>query len=530
MTLAVDGPILSVENLRIALPGGADRALAVDGVTLEIRRGEVLCVVGESGSGKSVLASAVMGMLAPGLSVAGGVIRLGGEDMSRLSERQWRAVRGRRIAMIPQEPMAALNPSMKVGRQVAEPFAIHGLLTPDERRAKTLELLAATGLSDPARIANAYPHELSGGQCQRVCIAMALALDPEVLIADEPTTALDVTTQAQVLALIRRLRDVHGHGIIFVTHDLGVVAEIADRVAVMQAGVLVEIGSAAEVLGAPRHPYTRMLLAAVPSFTPKAPAERPAGEIVNCLTVEGLAKTYGKVAALKGVGLDLKAGDTLAVVGESGSGKSTLAKLLVRLIAPTEGHALVQGADFARLTGRRLRSARRCIQMIFQDPFGSLNPKRPVGDIIARAARLAGDSPTEARRRAEELLALVGLSASAYHRRPAEFSGGQRQRVGIARALAMRPQILIADECVSALDVSVQAQILDLLRSLQARLGLAIIFITHDLRVAAQMADRIAVMRAGEIVEMGGARDVLTAPSHAYTRALLDAAPGRGRI
>ena len=359
---------------------------------------------------------------------------------------------------------------------------------------------------------------------------MALALNPEVLIADEPTTALDVTTQAQVLSLIRELRDVHHHGILLVTHDLGVVAEIADRVAVMRKGVLLEIGPARQVLRAPRHSYTKLLIAAVPSFTPTARAERPATPRPACLTVTGLAKAYGRVQALNCVNLELKRGATLAVVGESGSGKSTLAKLLVRLTAPTEGHALVHGADLARLSGASLRSARRSIQMIFQDPVGSLNPKRKVGDMIARAARLAGDSPAEARRRAAELLDLVGLSAAAYRRGPAAFSGGQRQRVGIARALAMRPDILIADECVSALDVSVQAQILDLLKDLQARLGLGIIFITHDLRVAAQMADRIAVMRRGEIVEMGEAGDVLTAPNHPYTRALLAAAPGRGMI
>ena len=530
MTLS-SHPILCVSDLTVALPANADRAFAVEGVSLELGPSEILCVVGESGSGKSVLSSAVMGALPRGLTLTRGAITLGGDDLARQSQAAWRAIRGRRIAMIPQEPMAALNPSMRVGRQIEEVFAIHGRLDRAARRAEALRLIGEMHLPDPARIAAAYPHQLSGGQCQRVCIAMALALNPEVLIADEPTTALDVTTQAQMLKLIRELRDRHGQGVMFITHDLGVVADIADRIAVMEKGRLVEIGPAAQVLHSPAHPYTRALIAAVPSFTPKPRAKIVAKDGPGaCLRVTGLTKSYGATHALKGADLTVERATTVSVVGESGSGKSTLARLLVRLTEPTSGQALVNGDDLARLSGQRLRQARRSIQMIFQDPFGSLNPRRTVGAIIARAAVLAGDDRGAARGRAEELLRRVGLGASAYGRPPSAFSGGQRQRVGIARALAMRPDILIADECLSALDVSVQAQILALLRELQTELGLTIVFITHDLRVAAQVGDRIAVMKAGEIVEIGEAASVLEAPQHPYTRALLAAAPGRGAI
>ena len=524
-------PILCVNDLTVALPANGDRAFAVEGVSLELGPAEILCVVGESGSGKSVLSSAVMGALPRGLVLTRGAITLGDDDLARRSQSAWRAIRGRRIAMIPQEPMAALNPSMRVGRQIEEVFAIHGLLDRAARRAEALRLIGEMHLPDPARIAAAYPHQLSGGQCQRVCIAMALALNPEVLIADEPTTALDVTTQAQVLKLIRELRDRHGQGIMFITHDLGVVADIADRVAVMEKGLLVEIGPAAQVLRAPAHPYTRALIGAVPSLTPRPRATIAAKDGPGaCLTVKGLTKSYGSTHALKGADLTVERATTVSIVGESGSGKSTLARLLVRLTEPTSGQALVNGDDLARLSGRRLRRARRSIQMIFQDPFGSLNPRRTVGAIIARAAVLAGDDRGAARSRAEELLRRVGLGAGAYGRPPSAFSGGQRQRVGIARALAMRPDILIADECLSALDVSVQAQILALLADLQTELGLTIVFITHDLRVAAQVSDRIAVMQAGEIVELGEAASLLGAPRHPYTQALLAAAPGRGAI
>ena len=521
-------PILTVEGLSIALPAGGDRVHAVEDVSFTLRRGEVLCIVGESGSGKSMLAGAVMGAIPGGLARAAGRITLGDLDLTALSDRKLRAVRGNRVAMIPQEPMAALNPVVRVGRQIEEVFELHTDLPSAERRARALALIADMRLPDPERIARSFPHQLSGGQCQRVVIAMALAMNPDVLVADEPTTALDVTTQAQILRLICDLREIHGHGGLFITHDFGVVAQIADRVAVMRQGQMVEIGDAAQVLKAPQHPYTQALIAAVPSLAPSA--TRPVVDAPHALIARGLEKTYGAHRALAGVDLELRRGETLAVVGESGSGKSTLARILVQVVTCTGGEARIDGVDVLALSGAALRARRGAVQMVLQDPFGSLNPRRRVGDIIVRSGRLAGASAPEARRRADELLELVGLSKAAFRRRPAAFSGGQRQRIGIARALAMNPQILIADESVSALDVSVQAQILDLLSDLQARLGLAILFITHDLRVAAQMGDRICVMHKGEVVETGPAAQVLTAPSHPYTQALLAAVPGRDAL
>jgi peptide/nickel transport system ATP-binding protein len=528
--MSSEPPILSVTSLSVALPAGADRPFAIHDISLDLRPAEILCIVGESGSGKSILSSTLMGALPRGLSIHGGGLKLGDIDLTAQSETAWRGIRGRRIAMIPQEPMAALNPSAKVGRQIEEVFAIHGHLTPQARRAEAIRLIQDMHLPDPERIAASYPHQLSGGQCQRICIAMALALNPDVLIADEPTTALDVTSQAQVLKLICELRDVHRQAVLFITHDLGVVADIADRIAVMEKGRLVEVGTAEDILKRPSQPYTQALIAAVPSFEPKPRAPVPNTKPGHCLEVEGLAKTYGRTRALKPATLTVERATTLAVVGESGSGKSTLARLLVRLIEPSDGSALVNGHDLARLRGTALRQARRRIQMIFQDPFGSLNPRRSVGATIARAAELAGCTRQEAQSRAKALLERVGLSATAYARRPAAFSGGQRQRVGIARALAMRPDVLIADESVSALDVSVQAQVLALLRELQLELGLTIVFITHDLRVAAQISDRVAVMRSGEIVELADTASVILDPQHPYTRALIAAAPGRGAI
>ena len=510
-------PVLSIRDLSVLLPPGGDRERAVDGVSLDLHRGTVTCVVGASGSGKSVLAAAVMAALPPRLAMTGSVT-FGGRELTGLAESGLRAIRGNRIAMIPQEPVAALNPVITVGRQIEEVLILHGDLGRAERRRRVAALLASMQL--PLAFAARYPHQLSGGQCQRVAIAMAMALAPDVLIADEPTTALDVTTQAAILTLLRADRE---HALLFITHDFGIVRDIADRVAVMQAGRLVESGTAAEVLGNPQHDYTRALLAAVPELAPKP--RRPPAPVV--LEVSGLAKRYGKTQALDGVDLELERGTTLAVVGESGSGKTTLARLLVRLAAPDAGQVAIAGADFLALRGAALRTRRSRIQMIFQDPWGSLNLRRSAGGMLARAAFLAGADRATAKARAYELLDLVGLGGEAYPRRPAAFSGGQRQRIGIARALAMQPDILIADESVSALDVLVQRQILELLADLQARLGVAILLITHDLRVAASVADRIAVMRAGRIVEIGDAATILATPAEVYTRALLAAIPGQ---
>jgi peptide/nickel transport system ATP-binding protein len=524
-------PILSIEGLTVALPKGGDRALAVDNATLELRRAEILCIVGASGSGKSALSGAIMGAPAPGLKVVGGSVKLRGQELTTLSERAWCRIRGNRIAMIFQEPMAALNPAVPVGQQIMEVFELHARLTLAERRERALALIRSMHLPDPDRIAASYPHELSGGQCQRVIIAMALAMNPEVLIADEPTTALDVTTQAQVLKLIRELRTEHGHAILFITHDFGVVAEIADRIAVMRHGRIVEIGEARQVLTQPAHPYTRELIAAVPSLVPPPDAGRGGAAVAKTvLAVTGLAKSYGRVRAVNEISFDLERGTTLSVVGESGCGKSSLARMIVRLSEPTAGRIDVNGKCFLTLKGGELRSSCRAVQMIFQDPFGSLNPLRRVGAILARAAVLAGADRRTARDRAGELLDRVGLPREALDRRPAAFSGGQKQRIGIARALAMKPDVLIADESLSALDASSQAQILELLRKLQTELGLAILLITHDLRVAAQISHRIAVMQAGRIVEIGPAERVINSPEHPYTRELLDSAPGRGLV
>ncbi|MCK9814621.1 microcin ABC transporter ATP-binding protein [Pseudomonas chlororaphis] len=525
--------VLRVDNLSIELPAGADRSHAVQGISLEVRKGEILCVIGESGSGKSVLSAAIMGDYAKGLRHSAGHIDFLGQDICAMDDEALRQLRGNRIAMIFQEPMAALNPAIRIGRQVEEIFAIHAPKMPaDERRERMLALLESTQLPDPPRIANSFPHQLSGGQCQRVVIAMALAMNPDLLIADEPTTALDVTTQAQVLKLVRDLRGRGQHGILFITHDFGVVAEIADRIAVMEGGRLVEIGERDQVLNAPRHAYTRKLIAAVPALYPELHAPCADGELA--LRIERLNKVYDvggrKVQALRDVSLQLPRGKTLAIVGESGSGKSTLVKAAIRLVDSDSGHVWVGDTDFLALSGAALAANRRRIQMIFQDPYGSLNPRHRVGDIIARAARLRGLSAKDAWAEAGDLLEQVGLKRDALNRKPRQFSGGQRQRIGIARALAMRPEVLIADESVSALDVSVQKQVLELLAELQQRLNLSILFITHDLRVAAQISDSIAVMRQGEVVEYGSAEQVLLRPQNPYTQTLLAAAPGAKAI
>ncbi|HEV7305691.1 ABC transporter ATP-binding protein [Ensifer sp.] len=522
-------PLLQIRNLSVALPKGADRPFAVHDVSIEVKPAEILCVVGESGSGKSVLTAALMGAAPKGLRVAGGEAVMGGRDLLTLGERQWRSIRGKDIGMIFQEPMASLNPALTVAQQIEEVFELHADFPRAERAARARKLVEEMHLPEPDRILRSYPHQLSGGQCQRVVIAMALAMSPKLLIADEPTTALDVTTQAQVLKLIRELRDNHGHGIIFITHDLGVVADIADRIAVMRRGEVVEVGSAKQVLTAPQHDYTRTLIAAVPSLVPRdRPVAEAGAEPAPALAVSALNHSYGAKQVLHDITLSVAPGRVLSIVGESGSGKSTVARNLIRLTDPTSGTIAVGGHAILDLKGGALRRVRRRIQMIFQDPFGSLNPRRKVGPMIARAAMLSGASRHEAVERAKELLELVGLQRNAYDRRPAAFSGGQRQRIGIARALAMRPDVLIADESVSALDVSVQAQVLDLLADLQKRLSLAVVFITHDLRVAAQISDEIVVMSKGHVVERGPASEVLTRPQHPYTRDLIEAAPGRG--
>jgi peptide/nickel transport system ATP-binding protein len=527
-------PLLSLRNLTIALPKGADRAYAVEDVSYDVKRGEILCVVGESGSGKSMAANAIMGLLPKGVRPVGGEALFDGQDLLTLTEKQHRQLRGLRIGMIFQEPMTALNPLMRVGAQISEVFEAHGRLSGRERQEKALALLIEVGIPQPEKAIRAYPFQLSGGQRQRVMIAMALALEPELLIADEPTTALDVTTQAQILELILDLQRRRGMAVMFITHDFGVVAEIANRVCVMRHGKIVELGDARPVLDNPQHDYTRALIEAIPSDV--IPEARGAETDTPLLEVESLNKVFRsrgglfkparEVHALRDVSFSLVKGETIGIVGESGSGKSTLGRCVVRLEHPDSGTMTLSGTDFMNLKGEALRRERHRVQMIFQDPYASLNPRHRVGYAIAQGPLANGVPRAKAMAQADALLELVGLGGTA-DRFPHEFSGGQRQRIGIARALALEPELIVADEAVSALDVSIQAQILELLEELKQKLSLSLLFITHDLRVAAQICDRIIVMQHGRIVEQGPARDVFLAPREAYTRQLLEAIPGR---
>ena len=530
------GPaVLDLRELTVRLPKGADREFAIEDISFSVDAGEIVCVVGESGSGKSVTAFTVMGLNNRAeLTPVKGQILLQGGDLLKKSDRQMRRLRGEQMAMIFQEPMTALNPVMKVGEQIREMLEIHSGLSAADQKARVLEVMEDVSLPDHVKMYHSYPHQLSGGQRQRIMIAMALALEPALLIADEPTTALDVTTQAQILELIKDIQRRHGTGVLFITHDFGVVAEIADRVIVMQHGKIVEQGTRGEIILDPRHPYTRMLIGSVPSMVPGHRAEIDTSD--PALSASGLNKVYGGgallgggrvVHAAKDVDLVVHRRETLGVVGESGSGKSTVARCIVRLIDPTSGSVMVAGEDIAGLSEAALRSHRRDIQIVFQDPYRSLNPRRTVGQSIVEGPMNFGVSATEADSRARELMKVVGLSPDALDRFPHQFSGGQRQRICIARALAMQPKVLIADEAVSALDVSVQAQVLDLLDDVRKRFDLAMLFITHDLRVAAQICDRVMVMQNGVVVEQGPTAGVYADPKHPYTRSLLDAAPGR---
>jgi peptide/nickel transport system ATP-binding protein len=529
-------PVLAVENLTVRLPPGADRENAVEDFSFTVAAGEIVCVVGESGSGKSVTAHSIMGLLPPGqLTPTAGRIVLAGEDLLQKSPAEMRALRGDRLAMIFQEPMTALNPVLRVGEQIEEVLAIHTAMSADEQRRRAIEVMASVHLPDAERLVDVYPHQLSGGQRQRIMIAAALVLDPALLIADEPTTALDVTTQAQILKLIKELQTRRGTGVLFITHDFGVVAEIADRVVVMQHGRVVEQGRADDILRRPRAPYTRMLIASVPSLTP--PPRPPAPQTPPAIETRRLSKTYvmggllggrREVKAARDIDLSVRRGETVGVVGESGSGKSTVARCIARLIDPSEGAILLHGTDVAKLGNRALRPYRKQVQIVFQDPYRSLNPRRSVGQSMIEGPMNFGLTRAAAVERAQELMRLVDLDPEALKRYPHQFSGGQRQRLCIARALAMEPEVLIADEAVSALDVSVQAQVLALIDDVRRRFNLAVLFITHDLRVAAQVCDRIAVMQNGVVVEEGATAAIFSAPQNAYTRALFDAAPGKG--
>ena len=527
--------LVSIRDLTVTLPPGADRALAVEGVSLEICSNEIVCIVGESGSGKSITAHAIMGLLPRGVQATGGQVLFDGVDLLKEAPGALRKRRGRDIAMIFQDPMAALNPVVAIGRQVTEQIRAHRAVSETAAIRQAADLLEQMGLKDVPRVLKAYPHQLSGGQRQRVMIAMALSLSPRLLIADEPTTALDVTTQAQILKLIRRIQAERGMSVLFITHDFGVVADMADKVAVMRHGRVLESGATAQVLREPSHSYTRALIAAVPTGENLLP---PLHDAPPLMTVNGLTKRFRRggffardaVRAVDNVALTLKRGETLGIVGESGSGKSTLARCIIRLLDPEEGEVLFDGADIAQLSARGLAPYRRRIQMVFQDPFSSLNPRHTISDIVTAGPRAHGEKASEARDRAVEILRLVGLNPETMHRLPHEFSGGQRQRIGLARALMLKPDVLIADEPVSALDVTVQAQVLKLLDDVRRQMNLAMLFITHDMRVAAQVCHRVMVMRHGQVVETGPTRTVFAAPTSDYTRSLLAAIPGRGTL
>ena len=522
-----DTPILRLSDVSISLPAGSDRTHAVRNLSLRIAPGQCLCLVGESGSGKSVTGQAVLGVLPPALRQTSGSIAFRGAPLDTQQ-------RGREIGTVFQEPTASLDPIMRIGNQLEEVLMVHGLLGRRARRARALELLDAVKLPEPERIHRAYPHEVSGGQAQRVVIAMALAFDPVLLIADEPTTALDVTTQAEILRLLRELQTSRGSGLLFITHDLGVVADIADHVVVMEQGIAVEEGPVERVLSAPAHPYTRKLVAALPRRRAARPAPSPRPDPV--LEAEGVTLTYRgttglfrrtEVAAVQDVSLTLRRGETHGIVGESGSGKSSLVRCLLHLEQRKSGQIRIMGQDTKDWGTGLPRAIRQRLQIVLQDPYTALNPRQRIGDAVAEAARIHGASSDQARVRAQTLLERVGLSAQSYTRFPHEFSGGQRQRICIARALATEPEILIADEAVSALDVSIQAQILALFRELQERLGFAMLFVTHDLRVASAICDDITVMRDGRVVEQGPMDRIFDAPRDPYTRALLDAVPDK---
>ena len=526
--------VLAIRNLSVTVEGANKQV--VRNLSLDVHAGETVCVVGESGSGKSVSSLAIMGLLPPGVLKPSGAIRVEGEDVLSATPHRLRELRATRMAMVFQEPMTALNPVHTVGRQVDEVLRLHRRMSRGERRDKVLNMFRSVHLPDVERIYESYPHQLSGGQRQRIVIAMALILEPRLLIADEPTTALDVTTQKQILALIKELQTKHRTAVLFITHDFGVVAEIADRIVVMNRGDLVESGTRDDILARPEKSYTRRLVSSVPSLVPLR-RDAPTGAAV--LQVQGLGRTYvdkrpfwsggqRKVPAAQDVNLILRKGEILGIVGESGSGKSTVARCIMRLIEPSTGSVMLGKDDIAALSGTMLRPVRQRIQIVFQDPYRSLNPRRKIGESIIEGLLNFGTPREQASAKAIETLRVVGLDADAMDRYPHQFSGGQRQRICIARALVMEPEVLVADEAVSALDVSVQAQVLELLEQIRQRTGVGVLFITHDLRVAAQICDTILVMQRGQVVETGAAETVLTQPSHDYTRALIDAAPGRG--
>lgn len=515
--------LLEVRDLSVNFHTAHGTVRAVRNVSWHLDRGETLAILGESGSGKSVSASAIMDLIdIPPGQIASGEILFNGMNVLKMGAEDRREINGRKIAMIFQDPLSHLNPVYTVGWQISEMMTTHGMSS-EKARSTTMELMHRVGIPDAETKIDAYPHQFSGGQRQRLMIAMALALKPDILIADEPTTALDVTVQAQILALLEELQQETGMGMLLITHDLGVVAEVADRVVVMNSGEIVETGSASDVYHNPVHPYTKQLIAAVPGTGEIA--EPLDTSIAPILEVNGLTKHFGEFVALDGVGMTVLPGETVAIVGESGSGKSTCAKLLLRLEEATAGEALYHGRDLVTMPDAELFALRREVQMIFQDPTQSLNPRMSIYDIISEGFVIHPEILPKAqwRDRVQELLQQVGLQAEHMHRYPHQFSGGQRQRIAIARALALEPKLIICDEVVSALDVSIQAQVIELLSGLQEKLGLSYIFIAHDLPLVRDFAHRVVVMQAGKVVEQGPVAQIFENPQQEYTRNLIAA-------
>jgi microcin C transport system ATP-binding protein len=526
-----DAPLLDVRDLSVAFPQADPDFPAVGGISFTLERGRTLALVGESGSGKSVTALSIVRLLASNTTLRGRVL-FKGEDLLTVSESRLRQIRGADITMVFQEPMTSLNPLHTVEGQIGEILELHGTRKGKEIRARVVSLLEEVGIPDPAQKIGAYPHQLSGGQRQRVMIAMALANRPDLFIADEPTTALDVTVQAQILDLLKALQRRHGMAMLFITHDLNIVRKIADDIAVMQKGQIVETAPVAELFASPRHPYTKALLAAepkgsAPKIDPKASTVLEARDVKVWFPIRRgfLRKTIGYVKAVDGVSFAVRQGETIGIVGESGSGKSTLGLAVLRLTKSTGGILFlgrpIDGSNFGSM-----RKLRHNMQIVFQDPYGSLSPRLSVADIIAEGLEVHGKSMPITDRREVVARAMMdtGLDPAAMDRYPHEFSGGQRQRIAIARAIVLEPKLIVLDEPTSALDMSVQAQIVDLLRDLQTRRGLAYLFISHDLRVVRALASEIIVMRGGIVVETGPAEDVLDAPKTEYTRALVAAA------
>lgn len=531
--------LLEVENLTVDFLSAKGSFRATDGVSFHVDAGETLVILGESGSGKSVSSSAIMGLIdTPPGDIASGTIRYKGRDISQMREANGLDLNGRKIAMIFQDPLSHLNPVYTIGWQLSEVFRTHGVARGAEAKRRAIEILGRVGIPEPETRYDQYPHQFSGGQRQRIMIGMAIALHPEVLIADEPTTALDVSVQVQILDLLKRLQKEDGLAIIMITHDLAVAANMADRIIVMNGGKVVERGAARDVLSNPQHSYTQKLLNALPHNLAGAALTRPAAGVREpILDVRGLNKRYvispGLLSkprfldAVKNVTFTVSRGETVGIVGESGSGKSTVARVLLRLNQASGGQALYHGRDILKMEAPELIKLRRKVQMVFQDPYSSMNPRMDVFTIVSEPWRIHSDIMPKARwrERVAELLGLVGLNPDHAKRYPHQFSGGQRQRIAIARALACEPELVVCDEAVSALDASIQLQVIELLAELRDRLGLAYIFISHDLPIVRHFADRIIVMKSGEIVEQGPVSEIFQRPQHPYTRRLIEATP-----